>query len=300
MGEKMKKLIPDVIMQYFQLNPEISRDALAKTASISNMDARYYCKLYKELHKEAKLVGRGITAFDIHYPIQDRASINVLVRAIKIIKPDSFIFGGDQLNLDCISHHNKGKVKLLENRRIGKDFKGFQKDIMDRIEKALPKNSKKYFMIGNHEYWIDRLIEDNPQLEGLMEVENNLNLSSYKIIPFNEILSIGEMTFIHGIYTNKYHAEHHLRIYQKMLFYGHLHTNQVYTSVAPTTNLPKQAVGVGCLCNRNADYMRNKPNDWLHQFLIWYMFDDGTFVYQTPIIINGKTVINGQVINGND
>ena len=190
-------------------------------------------------------------------------------------------------------------TKLLENERISKDFAGFQKDILDTIEAILPKSCKKYFMIGNHEYWIDRLIEDNPQMEGMFELANNIKLGDYKVIPFNEILKIGEMSFIHGIYTNKYHAEKNSRIYQKMLFYGHLHTNQVYTSIAPTTSLPKQSVGVGCLCNKNPEYMRNKPNDWLHQFLIWYMFNDGTFVYQTPIIIHGKTVINGKVIDGN-
>ena len=296
----MSRLIPDSVMQHFQTNPDIGRYDLAKVATISNQEARYYCRLYRDMHKKAKLIGKGIAAFDIHYPLQDRASINILLKAIEMVRPDHFVYGGDQLNLDCISHHNKGKIKLLENRRISKDFRGFQEEIMDRIEKVLPRSCKKYFMIGNHEYWINRLIEDNPQLEGLMEVENNLDLSKYQVVLFNEILRIGEMSFIHGIYVNKYHAEKHLRIYQKMLFYGHLHTNQVYTSIAPTTSLPKQAVGVGCLCNRNAEYMRNRPNDWLHQFLIWYMFDDGTFVYQTPIIINGKTVINGKVVDGNE
>jgi len=295
----MSRLIPDSIMQHFQTNPEIGRYDLAAVANISNQEARYYCRLYRDLHKKARLIGKGIAAFDIHYPLQDKASINILIKAIEMIRPDHFVFGGDQLNLDCISHHNKGKVKLLENRRIGKDYKGFQEDILDRVNVALPRNCKKYFMIGNHEYWVDRLIEENTQYEGLIEIEKNLDLSKYEIIPFNNILRIGEMSFIHGIYVNKYHAEKHLRIYQKMLFYGHLHTNQVYTSIAPTTSLPKQAVGVGCLCNRNAEYMRNRPNDWLHQFLIWYMFDDGTFVYQTPIIINGKTVINGKVVDGN-
>ena len=296
----MTRLIPDVIMQYFQANPDIGRCDLAKVAKISNQEARYYCRLYRDLHKQAKLVGKGIAAFDIHFPDHDKASMNCLFKAIEMVKPDHFVFGGDQFHFDCISHHNKGKVKLLENRRIAKDFEGFQTDILNRLESVLSKNCKKYFMMGNHEYWIDRLIEDNPQLEGLMEIKNNLKLDNYTIVPFNDVLRIGEMTFIHGIYTNKYHAEKHLRIYQKMLFYGHLHTNQVYTSIAPTTSLPKQAVGVGCLCNKNAHYLRNKPNDWLHQFLIWYMFDDGTFVYQTPIIINGKTVINGKVVDGNE
>jgi hypothetical protein len=295
----MTKLIPDEIIKHFQDNPEIGRFELAKIADISEHDARYYCRLHKSMHKEAKLVSKGIAAFDYHFPLHDKACHRIVLKAIELVKPNHFVFGGDQLNLACISHHNKGKIKLLENERITKDFAGFQKNILNQIEAALPKNCKKYFMIGNHEYWIDRLIEDNPQLEGLMELEKNLDLSKYQVVPFNEILKIGEMHFIHGIYVNKYHAEKHSRIYQKMLFYGHLHTNQVYTSIAPTTSLPKQSVGVGCLCNRNAEYMRNKPNDWLHQFLIWYMFDDGTFVYQTPIIIHGKTVINGKVIDGN-
>ena len=296
----MKKLIPNNIMEILQAKPEIGRMDLAKLAGISENNARYYCRLYNELHKKSNLISKGIAVFDYHYPLHDKASHNIILKAVEMIQPNHFVFGGDQLNLDCISHHNKGKVKLLENRRIGKDFTGFQKDILNAIEIRLPKNCQKYFMIGNHEYWIDRLIEDNPQLEGLMEVQNNLNLTEYQVVPFNEILKIGEMHFIHGIYTNKYHAEKHARIYQKMLFYGHLHTNQVYTAIAPTTSLPKQAVGVGCLCNRNAEYMRNRPNDWLHQFLIWYMFSDGTFVYQTPIIIHGKTVINGKVIDGNE
>jgi len=295
----MKKLIPDSIMQYFQVKPEVGRFELMKAAKISEHDARYYCRLYKSMYKEAKLVSKGIAAFDYHYPDEDRASHRVVLKAVEMVKPNHFVFGGDQLHLDCISHHNKGKFKLLENKRLIEDYRGFQKNVLDQIESRLPKNCRKYFMIGNHEDWINRLIEDNPQLEGFMEIENNLNLSNYTIIPLNEILEIGEMNFLHGVYVNKYHSEKHSRIYQKMLFYGHLHTNQVYTSIAPTTSLPKQAVGVGCLCNKNPEYTRNKPNDWLHQFLIWYMFDDGTFVYQTPIIIHGKTVINGTVIDGN-
>jgi len=295
----MKKLIPDSIIKYFQENPEIGRDELAKLADISNQDARYYCRLQKSLHKDSKLVSKGIAVFDYHYPLYDKASHKVVLKAIEMIKPDFFVFGGDQMDFGCISHWNKGKYKLLENARLKQDYEGFQRNILNPINLILPKKCTKYFMIGNHEYWVERLVEDNPQMEGLIEIENNLNLSDYKTIPFNDVLKIGEMSFIHGIYVNKYHAEKHARIYQKMLFYGHLHTNQVYTSIAPTTSLPKQAVGVGCLCNINPEYMRNKPNDWLHQFLIWYMFDDGTFVYQTPIIMHGKTVINGMVIDGN-
>ena len=153
-------------------------------------------------------------------------------------------------------------------------------------------------MIGNHEYWIERLIDDNPQLEGLVEIENNLNLKDYELIPFNEVLTIGEVNFIHGFYTNKYFAEKNVRIYGKNIFCGHLHSNQVFTSVSPIDTLPKSGVGIGCLCNANPQYMYNKPNAWVHQFMFWYEFPDGSFTYYTPIIINGKCVINNKVYIG--
>ena len=296
-----EKIIPEYIMHYFKENPKISRNELSQKAGISNQKARFYVQVYRSLNqKNNNCVKKGIVLFDIHYPDHNKACINIIEKAIKVLKPDYLIFGGDQLHLDCISHHNKGKVKLLENRRLYQDYRGFQKHILDRLEKSLPAKSKKYFMIGNHEYWIDRLLEESPQLEGLINIENNLNLQDYTIIPFNEMLSIGEINIIHGIFTNKYHSEHHLRVYQKMLFYGHLHTNQVYTQVTPKGAFPRQAVGVGCLCNKNAHYLRNKPNDWLHQFLIFYLFADGSFVYETPIILNNRTIINGKVINGSE
>ena len=293
-------LIPDNIEKIFYEHPNIGRDELARKADISNQRARFYVQLYRELHKKATLVGTGIGAWDIHYPYYDKASINVLIEAIKIIHPTHFVFGGDNMDFSCISHHNKGKYRLLENTRLKKDYKGFQKDILDRVNNALSARCKRYFIMGNHEEWVNMLINDQPQLEGMVEIENNLDLKGYEIIPFNGALTLGEMTFIHGLYTNKYVAEKHLRVYQKMVFFGHTHTNQVYTSVTPLNTLPKQGVNVGCLANLNAGYLKGKPNKWVHQILVWHMFSDGTFVYETPIILNGRTVINGRVVDGNE
>ena len=103
----MKKLIPDEIMKHFQSNPEMGRFELSKLSGISDHDARYYCRLHKSLHKEAKLVSKGIALFDYHYPLHDRASHRIVLKTIELVKPDHIVFGGDALNLACISHHNK-------------------------------------------------------------------------------------------------------------------------------------------------------------------------------------------------
>ena len=296
----MKKLIPDSIIKYFQANPQIGRVDLAKAADISTQEARYYCRLYKDLHKDAaRTMKRGVALFDIHSPEYDKACMNIVFKFLKDFKPDYLVLGGDQMDFGCISHHNKGKYRLLENARLKRDYKFFQETILDKLDKVLKPSCSKYFMIGNHEYWLDRLVDDNPQLEGLVEIEANLDLTSYKIVPFNDVLTIGEMNFIHGIWTNKYHAEKNIRVYNKNVFSGHIHTNQIFTITSPINSLPRQGVSVGCLCNKNMDYMHDKPSAWIHQFMYWYELSDLTFRYYLVTIINGIAIINGKVYDGN-
>ena len=297
----MSKLIPDEIQKILYEHPHIGRNELEKKVGISNQKARYYITLYKELHKNnANIVKRGVALFDIHYPEHTQECMNVVYKFLKDFKPDYLVLGGDQMDFGCISHHNKGKFRLLENARLKRDYKGFQTNILDKLEDNIPANCKRWFMIGNHEYWIERLVDDNPQLEGLVEVEENLNLKNWKIIPFNETLTIGEINFIHGIWCNKYHAEKNIRIYNKNIFSGHVHTNQIFTVVSPINSLPRQGVSVGCLCNKNMDYMHEKPSAWIHQFMYWYELGDGTFRYYLVTIINGVAVINGKLYNGNE
>ena len=294
-----KKLIPNFVMQHFQKNPQIGRKELAKAAKIPETEARFYCRVYSEMNKNIHYKSRGIALFDIQYPLQDEACMNVIEEFIKDFKPHCLIYGGDQMQFDTISSFNIRKPKLLEGKRLKAEYKGFQKDILDRFEAVVPTRCKKFFMVGNHEYRIERLIEKFPQHEGFVELKNNLRLDNYTIIPFNDVFNIGDMHFAHGWYWNKYYAEKTMRVAQKMIFVGHVHTPQVYTAVSPAYALPKQCVGVGCLCNTNPSYMEDKPNYWVHQFLFWYMMDDGTFTYYTPTIVNGRVIINGKLYDGN-
>ena len=294
-----RHLIPKNIRDIFLSNPKISRDTLASMTGISNQKARFYCTLNKEMrYKASKVVKRGVVLFDIHYPVHNEACMSIVKKFIKDFEPHHLIIGGDALDLACISDFNKAKPKLIEKTRLSKEYKGFQKEILTPLENAIPDKCKKYYLIGNHEWRVDRLVEGNPQLEGLVELETNLNLEDYTIIPFNGTLNLGEMSFIHGITCNKYHSEKNVSTYNTNIFSGHLHTSQVYTKVSPLNSLPKSGVSVGCLCDMNPHYMQNKPNAWVHQFLYFYMFEDGSFTYYTPTIINGKVMINNKLYVG--
>jgi len=252
-------------------------------------------KRKKSMINRDDVVERGVALWDIHYPDQDDSCMSIVHQFVDDFNPDYFLLCGDQLDMASISYYNRNKPKLVESKRLAEDYKGFQRDVLDKFDNILDDRCLRYFFIGNHEYRAERIIESDPQYEGFIEPEINLDLSLYKVVPFNGFLTVGKMNFIHGIYINKYNSNKHLSVYEDNVFYGHTHSNQVFTKLSPFLNLPRQAVNVGCLCNKNPSYMRSRPNSWVHQFLFWYMFDDGSFVYYTPIIINDKCFINGKL-----
>lgn len=199
------------------------------------------------------------------------------------------------MSFDSISYYNHDKPLLVEGKRVKKEYENFQKDILDVLDDVLPVGCKRFWFEGNHEYRTKRISENDPQWQGLIEPENNLDLSKYVIVPFNQVLTLGHMNFLHGIYYNKYNAAKHLFEFEDNVFYGHTHSCQIFTKTTPIHNHPKQGVNIGCMCNKNPHYKRNKPNDWVHQFMYFYLLEDGTFHYYLPTIIDNHCVINGRL-----
>ena len=292
-------LIPDKIRAFFIEKPNIGRYELSKRAGITKSEARFYCKLFKKQQTDVKIVDTGIFALDIHHPYHDEKCISCLFQVIKHIKPSIFILGGDSMDFNTISNYNRHKPKLIEGSRIGNDYKRFFDDIISPLNELLGDNCKKYFLKGNHEERVDRLIEAEPKLEGLIEIEKNIDLSDWVVSEYKDILTLGHMNFTHGLYWNKYHANKNVQVYQKNIFYGHVHSHQVHTSISPIDSLPKQGVSIGCLCNRNAEYKRDEPNYWINQFMIFYLLSDGTFRYNIFTILYGRCIVNGKLFDGN-
>ncbi|GAG98739.1 unnamed protein product, partial [marine sediment metagenome] len=141
-----KKLIPNFVMQHIQKNPQIGRKELSKVAGISEGEARFYCRVYAEMNDNIHYKSRGIALFDIQYPLQDKACMNVIEEFIEDFKPHYLVYGGDQMQFDTISSFNIRKPKLLEGKRLKAEYKGFQEDILDRFEAVAPSRCKKYFM----------------------------------------------------------------------------------------------------------------------------------------------------------
>ena len=130
-GGYMINNIPEYILDILQANPNIGRYRLSQIANIPESLARYYVKIWKDSQKDfSGRILKGVAAGDIHFPEHDKPAINILMEFLKDFQPDIFIFAGDQMDMSTISIFNKNKPKLLEGRRLKREYNRFQEEIL--------------------------------------------------------------------------------------------------------------------------------------------------------------------------
>ncbi|MGD2072859.1 MAG: hypothetical protein PVG65_05165, partial [Candidatus Thorarchaeota archaeon] len=220
-------------------------------------------------YKDSFEIHKTVLLPDIHYPHYDEKVLDSVGQFIVEYQPDELVYMGDQISLDCISGWNRRKPLLKERKRLVRDYEDFNKDILLVHENITPKDTKRVFMIGNHEQRINWYTEEHPELDGIIDIDRNLKLTErgYKIIPFNEIYRIGKLSVIHGYYWNKYHAARTLDAFEGNVVYSHVHNPQTYAKVSPVDRKGYHiATCLPCLCNIKPDYKKNAPNHWINGF----------------------------------
>jgi predicted phosphodiesterase len=192
---------------------------------------------------------KSVLLFDIHHPNHDLACMDAVNQFLADYQPDEIVYGGDQLSLDVVSTWNKNKPKLVEKERIKKDCEKFDKEVLKRHERICP-DARRVFMYGNHEERLRWFVEQIPAVEGLVEVENVLQLQDrgYIVIPFNEVYRIGKLRVVHGFYWNVYHASKTAQAFESNVAYGHVHDHQTFTKISPVDrNDYHMATSIPCL-----------------------------------------------------
>jgi len=213
-------------------------------------------------------------------------------------KPDVTIVLGDLLELSQLSTYSKKKPLEIEGLRVDHDY-ALGNQILNRIDKATKRD--RVFFEGNHENRVERYLDEFPYVgERLLSVQENLHLEQrgWKYLKDGELLKIGHAYFIHGWYHNIYHARKHVAEMGDNIFYGHTHDVQSFSKPNPDT-MPIISQSLGCLCDLNPAWLRNKPSRWVNAFGVFYFSKDGSFTYYVPIIINGRFWWNGKCYTPN-
>ena len=259
-------------------------------------------------------IKRVVLLPDIHHPHHNKEAIKAVFQFIRYFKPHAVNILGDALNMDAVNHwkQEKGSKKYFEGKRLLKEYEAFDREILVPLERILPEDCEKTFMFGNHEEWINLLIDKMPQLEGLVEIDLCMGLQQrgWEVIPwihYNEekgsyergIKKYGKLLTFHGQYTTKYHSAKTVDSYSKSCAYGHTHDLQLYTKVTVDDHRDYHtAQSIGCLCNRSPEFLQGRMNRWVNAFGVLYVHEDGNYNLYVPVIINGKFIFNGKVFGG--
>lgn len=120
-------------------------------------------------------------------------------------QPDTVVVAGDWWDMPSLSRYEQKGSRYFEGRRYTDDIDAgnaamelFMQPISDEIEKGEWK-PKLVFLMGNHEYRIERAVEADPvQLEGNIGYHHfNLSEWGWKVVPFREIIELDGIMYSH-------------------------------------------------------------------------------------------------------
>lgn len=162
---------------------------------------------------------------DMHYPIQDRAAVELMTRFMSDIKPDLFLLQGDTFDTSALSTHPKPADQAMVYGSLESEAESARKDLG-----RFAKYSKRAFIgPGNHEERVYRFVNDNPGLHGMEWFDRFKSaLDGYTLLPRRYLAVLGRATVCHGHTLkgslNRYSAATVLSRYPgQSTFYGHTH-----------------------------------------------------------------------------
>lgn len=240
----------------------------------------------------------AVSAFDIHYPETDFPTLNAIKAFLRGNKVGLFVFGGDNLHCESISHHTKNKPMYRSLGQMKHELDGFVRQVLDPIDKLLPRDCQKVWLTGNHEDWLSQMIEEQPELAGLLDFGKYLRLEErgYIVKPQGGHFKKGHLKWIHGDVLSGGHVQKALNTYVENIAYGHFHTGASGTKVLPHSKKQKwQAWAMGCVGRLDSKYLKSSPTGWLNQFGITEFRAGGMFNHYPVTVFNGRFSYGGKL-----
>lgn len=236
---------------------------------------------------EPPKVRRGIAVYDLHHPRHNKRLWQNILKFTEDFDPDIFVFGGDNEDLEVVSHWVGNRRRKIEGKRLKKDYDDFNREVLAPLDATLSADAERHFLLGNHEAWVEQYIDEHPEVEGFFEIRNNLNLDGWNVYDYGEVAKVGHLHFIHGAYINVHNAYKTAQVYGRSMVYGHGHSYQAHTLTTPLDSLPYAAVQLPCACDLNPHYRLNQPNSWVNGLGVFYVHPDGHYSLYPVIAIDG-------------
>ena len=189
-------------------------------------------------------------------------------------KPDVIVMIGDFADMPSLSSYDVGK-KSFEGRTYKADVRAVRKGMetllapIRRVQKQMAKAKKKVWKpkmiltLGNHEHRIDRAVEYDRKLEGLVQMEDlGYEEAGWTVYPFLDVVSVNGVALL----TKKHMS----------CFAGHQQGRQIsYGRRADGTEMT--AIIAGSAYLHDEDYLSKQTNQHWRGIYMLHDVKDGSF-----------------------
>ena len=206
-------------------------------------------------------------------------------------KPDVVVHLGDHWDMPSLSSYDFGK-RQYEGRRYKADIEAGNQGMMEllgplydynarqRINKKRPYVPRLVFLTGNHEQRIQRAVDNDAKLEGLIGYED-LMLQEWEVYKFLEVVEIEGIAFSHYFTTGvagkpASTANAMLNKKHQSCIAGHQQGRQIATAYKANGE-PITAIIAGSAYPHEEDYLGAQGNKHWRGIIMLYEAKNGSF-----------------------
>ena len=199
-------------------------------------------------------------------------------RYIVAMKPDVIVQLGDWADMPSLSSWDKGKNLALDilNQCIDKEIVRLESNHKKRW------HPRKVFCLGNHEDRINRAIEDDRKLEGLISTDDlNFARTGWEVYPFLRPVVIDGVVYCHyltsGVMGRPITTAPALLTKRHMsAIVGHQQGKQIATAQRADGKLMTAIIAGSCYLH-NEDYLGHQGNNHFRGLVVLNEVEDGQF-----------------------
>ncbi len=283
-----------------------------KEAKISNKEGEkfandyvsHYSSIYQNkapMSKERLIPGTYFATGCSHAPWHNKKMYDSVFNYLnkENISLQGLILGGDFLDLNSLSGHDKGKT-AIPGVTLDWEYKEANK-FLDEFEKLkFNKGATKDYIYGNHEDRYLRLLRNNDESkygkalkspeEGLKLIERGYNIyTNWK----DDWISIGKHLEVgHGEFYNTHVAKKMIDTFRKSVVFWHSHRENLY--IEGKVGGFNMGTGADIDAPIFGFATRAMKNSWVNACCLIHLDNEGFFHIQTLRFFNNKLIVNGK------
>lgn len=234
---------------------------------------------------------------DAHRPYHSEAAWQLMLKAGRVLKPHRLILLGDVIDNYCLSSHGNKDPERINRLKHEIDSTNVGLDELESLGAA-----HNHYISSNHDVRLDRFIADKcPELFGLVSIRQLLRIDErgWTWTPYRSALQIGFVHFTHDVgNAGKGAASKARDLYAGNAVIGHVHRAEL-SYAGNWRGEVHVGASFGWLGDpEKVDYLHRQAvaKSWTWGFGVGHMEPNGTIHMQAVPIINGRCVVNGELV----